>query len=242
MNYQAVYNSLIEKAQTRISQDGYTERHHIIPKSLGGGDEQSNLVRLTAREHFVAHLLLAKIYGEKMIYAAWMMMNANKKKYNNRQYAWVREQFVSLQTYQMTGTTRSDETKRKMSEVAKNKQKTEKHCQNISEGRKGIVFSEDTKNKMSISHTGKKQSPETVSKRVAKNIGKKRSDETKQKMSKAQSGRVFSEEHIRKLSEARRNRVITDETKRKISESMKAHYATRTNNPPAKQGLRGQVR
>lgn len=40
---------------------GYTERHHILPKSLGGSNNKSNLVALTAREHYLCHLLLVKI-------------------------------------------------------------------------------------------------------------------------------------------------------------------------------------
>lgn len=60
--------------------EGYTERHHIVPRSLGGDDSDSNLVRLTAREHFVVHWLLTKmVEGDarrKMAYALKMLMNA----------------------------------------------------------------------------------------------------------------------------------------------------------------------
>jgi hypothetical protein len=65
MNYQTIYNSLINKAKlrnwTRKNTDIYLERHHIIPRSLGGDDSKENLVFLTAREHFLAHWLLFKI-------------------------------------------------------------------------------------------------------------------------------------------------------------------------------------
>jgi hypothetical protein len=37
-----------------------TEKHHIVPRSLGGSNDESNIVRLTYREHFLAHLLLTK--------------------------------------------------------------------------------------------------------------------------------------------------------------------------------------
>lgn len=63
MDYQAIYEQLIQKAVNRERPEGYLERHHIKPKSLGGSNESSNIVPLTAREHFIAHLLLAKIYG-----------------------------------------------------------------------------------------------------------------------------------------------------------------------------------
>lgn len=70
MDYEKIYYRLILKRrfnplkkvrQTNV-QYIYTEEHHIIPKSMGGTDEKINLVLLTAKEHFIAHLLLVKIY------------------------------------------------------------------------------------------------------------------------------------------------------------------------------------
>lgn len=62
MNYQKLYDAIIKKAQNRILPKGtYSERHHIIPKSFGGNNSKENLVRLTAREHFLCHYLLCKI-------------------------------------------------------------------------------------------------------------------------------------------------------------------------------------
>lgn len=40
---------------------GYVEKHHIIPKCLGGTNSKLNLVKLTAREHFICHVLLTKM-------------------------------------------------------------------------------------------------------------------------------------------------------------------------------------
>jgi hypothetical protein len=50
---------------------GYSERHHIIPKCMGGDNTPDNLCFLSAREHFIAHFLLIKIYPKehKLIYA-----------------------------------------------------------------------------------------------------------------------------------------------------------------------------
>jgi len=92
MNYKNIYQKLIEKAQIRLKPDCYTEIHHIIPKSLGGSNKCENLVALTAREHFVAHLLLAKIHGGKLAQAAYFMMfNPKGRKYTNRHYSWLKE-------------------------------------------------------------------------------------------------------------------------------------------------------
>ena len=66
---------------------GY-ERHHILPRSLGGLDNKENLIKLTPREHFIAHLILWKAYGREMSKAIWYM--CNKKTYSSslssRQY------------------------------------------------------------------------------------------------------------------------------------------------------------
>jgi hypothetical protein len=78
MNYKRLYDSIISKAKTaRGSRDisaGYFEMHHILPKCLGGGDEQSNLVKLTAREHFIVHWLLCKIHKNYKLASAFNMM------------------------------------------------------------------------------------------------------------------------------------------------------------------------
>jgi 5-methylcytosine-specific restriction endonuclease McrA len=58
--YTTWYNSIINKAKDRTI-NGYTEKHHIIPSSLGGSNDTDNLVKLTPREHFVCHLLLTKM-------------------------------------------------------------------------------------------------------------------------------------------------------------------------------------
>lgn len=64
MNYKIHYDKLIFNARNRICDDSvYYEIHHIIPKCLGGDDTENNLIKLTAREHYIAHALLAKLYS-----------------------------------------------------------------------------------------------------------------------------------------------------------------------------------
>lgn len=75
MDHLRHYNSLIKQAQNRKVLLEYYETHHIIPKCLGGDDRSTNLVKLTAREHFVAHLLLCEMHpnNAKLAYALWAM-------------------------------------------------------------------------------------------------------------------------------------------------------------------------
>ena len=71
MNYQKIYDQIIQRAKDRIL-DGYKESHHIIPKCMGGTNKWDNLVDLTAREHFLVHWLLHKIYpNEFKLLCAW---------------------------------------------------------------------------------------------------------------------------------------------------------------------------
>lgn len=73
MNYQKVYNAIVEKRKMNVP-EGYKECHHIIPKSMGGSDDASNLVYLTVREHYIAHQLLWKIHRTSKMAHAWFMM------------------------------------------------------------------------------------------------------------------------------------------------------------------------
>jgi len=80
MNYERIYNQIIERANNRII-EGYTEKHHIIPKCMGGNDIKTNIVRLTPKEHYLCHRLLCEIYPSKngLVFAYWMMCKAASK-------------------------------------------------------------------------------------------------------------------------------------------------------------------
>lgn len=71
--YTRWYYQIISQAKARrIDTNVYTENHHIIPKSLGGNNSDSNLVILTAREHFICHWLLTKMVSNtKHQYQMW---------------------------------------------------------------------------------------------------------------------------------------------------------------------------
>jgi hypothetical protein len=59
MDHATHYNNLIKKAPLTYFKGAH--RHHILPRAMGGTDEESNLVFLTPRQHLVAHLLLSFI-------------------------------------------------------------------------------------------------------------------------------------------------------------------------------------
>jgi hypothetical protein len=95
MDYQKIYDNLVRRGQSRIL-EGYSEKHHIVPRCLGGTDEATNLVSLTPEEHYLCHLLLVKIYPNniRLVRAAMFMVSANKdQKRNNKAYGWLKRQY-----------------------------------------------------------------------------------------------------------------------------------------------------
>ena len=157
MNYKQIYNQLISKRQQETPPENcYTETHHIKPKCLGGTNETTNLVKLTAREHYIAHLLLAKIYNTYGMYAAVIYMQTgrfkNRKfKFNSRLYQKIREEFANKMSQKMKGKTSWNKGK-KMSNDFKQK---------VSVAKKGNKYwvgkhhSEETKLKISEAHKGR---------------------------------------------------------------------------------------
>ena len=210
MNWKKVHDDIIERAKDRCL-EGYSEKHHIIPKCLGGSDSPDNLVRLTAREHFIVHKLLCEIYPNesKLHWAAFMMaqckgkhMNSRDYRISSREYAWLKENLVV-----------SDEAKKKISESQKG-----------NTYRLGTTHSKETKKKMSQAAMG----------RVSPTKGMTFSEEIRERMSKAAKNRdrkPHSEETKRKMSEAwsekRKDGYVSpmkgipraDEVKQKISAS-----------------------
>jgi hypothetical protein len=89
MDYKKIYEELIQKVKNEKrtkNGENYYESHHIIPKCLSGDGRttqwktHNNIILLTAKEHFVAHLLLCEIYPDniKLKFALWSMCNQDK--------------------------------------------------------------------------------------------------------------------------------------------------------------------
>lgn len=80
--YTRCYYRILERPDI----SGYTEKHHIIPKSLGGSNDDENIRAVSARQHSVLHKLLVKMvvtseHRKKMLFARWCMTrNANGKR------------------------------------------------------------------------------------------------------------------------------------------------------------------
>ena len=176
MNYQQHYDALVLRVRNRLEIPDPNERHHVIPKSLGGTNDLSNLIFLTPKEHYVAHHLLWKIYRNKeMHFAFWLMATkCSNSEYqrnynvNSRTYQLLKEQHVIEVSKIHKGKTRSEESKKKGSISLKGKKSwckgltgihSEEGLKSISRAQRGRKDSDEARLKKSISHTGVSRGP-----------------------------------------------------------------------------------
>lgn len=122
MNYRHVYMLIIEHAkkeselglrpknsyQRKNFPNQYFEFHHILPKSLFPlwSKRKSNIVPLTAREHFFCHQLLTKIYTDsRLIFALWRLCNGTdiQKVYSSKYYEHARKRISKIQALNNLG-------------------------------------------------------------------------------------------------------------------------------------------
>jgi hypothetical protein len=152
--YFSRYKKLIAHYQNHTV-DGFYEKHHIIPKCLGGTNEKSNIVLLPARVHFIAHAFLYKAFPKepKLAQAFGMMLAANRfhkeRKYNSKLY----EMAKYARSNSMKGISRPDWVKEKLRVPKINKKnykkpKTKEHAQNISKSLKGKKKTQEHINKI----------------------------------------------------------------------------------------------
>ena len=149
---------MIERARNRVI-DGYVERHHIIPRSLGGTDDPSNIVALTAREHLVAHMLLPRFVGTPgpMWQALWCMVQMGEVRVTGRLYEQVKIRNSAAHSAALKG-------------------RPNLALKGRPNPRRGIARSEETKAKISAAKKGRKQADWVVEAKRQWARGKKRPD------------------------------------------------------------------
>ena len=157
MNYKKIYNSIVSRAKNR-KLNSYKEKHHIIPKCLGGSDDIKNIVELTAKEHFVCHLLLCEIYPkENSLKSARWAMTCFKSKNHNRGYRVSASQYDRIKTEMALlkiGKKRTIDIKEKISNTMKGRKLSDEQKRKISESMKGKQKSDEWKIKQSLSKKG----------------------------------------------------------------------------------------
>ncbi|MGL4353140.1 MAG: NUMOD3 domain-containing DNA-binding protein [Aeromonas popoffii] len=216
MDYSKLYNGLISFRTInplKKSKDYYTEVHHIVPRCLGGDNSKGNLIRLTGREHFIAHRLLAKIHPDNHeLRLAALFMSRNEKFKNSwfgsRLYEIYRIEHAASTSKQFTGRVVSPEERLRVSKFMKGRYVGEDNPFF------GMEHSQETKDKISAFHIGrespnKKGQPRSEKDRAAIAAGTLRGEQHPMKRpevaarhSMKMKGKKFSEGHKQRISES----------------------------------------
>jgi hypothetical protein len=242
MDYRRIHDQIINRSKIELANriilkksGEYFEAHHIIPRCRGGDGthkqlHHENIALLTAKEHYIIHLLLTKIYpNDHKIYAAlWCMITRVKDGrfvISSKTYESLRKEWAIIASKYNKGKLRgpmSEEHKRKISESSKGVTKTMTEARLQADiSKKGIPLSAETKKKLSDAKKGR--------------VGVKHTEETKKRLSeiaKNRPKRYHTEETKKKLSKPRR--PMSDEVKKKISETRKKLFQKSLNNLPKK--------
>lgn len=255
MNYQKIYDDLISRAKQenrkKVKGGTYYENHHIIPVCLGGLNDKDNLVLLTAREHFVAHKLLAEIYpnNNKLIYGFRVFLVFNKLgredeyRITSREFERMRVDYSKVVSETHKGKKISDSQKLLISVKGKGRLHSDTTKSKMSESKKGWVGMVGENNHM----FGKSHTDETKRLISIKNLGRKLTKQTKSKISDALKN-VYKNNPELKEKCAHRGvnnpffgKNLSEETRNKISKSLIGKTQTESSNIKRSKTLMGRI-
>lgn len=244
LTYEEFINNILKTRGRFACGEEYHERHHIVPRCMGGDNEEENLIDLFAREHFEAHRLLVKENpdNEKLVYA-WSMM-AFVKSENQERYELSSGEYEEIKV--SVSNTRSEKYSGEQNPMYG------VHRYGMDNPNYGNHYSEETRLKISIaasnrSEETRKKMSESMKKRFSdpKNCpmyGRSPSDETRKKMSESAKARSTEEYRIN-LSEQKKElfsnpenhpmygKTTSEETKKKISDTLKEYFKNIENHP-----------
>ena len=204
--YDEFINNILNTRGRFSCGDEYHERHHIIPKCCGGTNAKDNLIDLYAKEHFIAHKLLAEEHpdNKKLVYA-WWCMSVQTNEYTKERYKITAEEYEAAK--EMYSKVLSEDN------LGENNPMYGKH------------HSEETRLRWSKLRRGKNIGQDNP------NYGRSHSEDARKKISVAKSNP--SKEVREKISKAAKKRLEDPKERKKIGESRKGKYVGE-NHPRAK--------
>lgn len=244
MNYKKVYEDIMKKARIRKETNTYEEKHHVIPSCMGGKDGE--VLNLTLKEHFMAHLLLIKIYPDNASLRSAYILMANtrsqdeaKRIRNSREFERYRRMWIKdLRDGRRAGENNSrwgviptKETREKISETLR-RNGSLKGEKNPNFGKK---FSVEHRENLSKSHKGKpspfkgmknRYSQETLDRLSARFKGEKHPF----------YGKKLSDEHIKNMKAGLKGRkawnkgktgIYSEETLQRMRDAAKKREITK---------------
>jgi hypothetical protein len=147
------YIKFIDSLKSQVV-EGYSEKHHIVPRSHGGSNKKDNLIALTPRQHFIAHRMLWKAYGGSMARAYFMMSATGKYgKIGSKTYSMAREEYSKQVVIQMANKPNipafTPEHRQKLRMAKLGKKLSPQHRENVRLAVLGRKCSLETKQKIS---------------------------------------------------------------------------------------------
>lgn len=162
MDYGRIYDALMRRAVPR-KLEGYSEKHHVVPRCMGGSSSGENIVRLTAKEHFVAHKLLVRVYPS--VRGLWLALIAMGRipEFKARIFASERETAANSRR----GFKYTEASKAKMSASARARGRNSPETEfrkgqrvwntGLSDWRKGYSHSDETRAKMTATQQANRE-------------------------------------------------------------------------------------
>lgn len=238
------YAELIDRRRREPAdpeRDGYCERHHALPRSMGGG-EGENLVLLPVREHIEAHLLLARAIGDQafgrgMAFAA-LAMTIGK----SGEFATIEEAAEAREAAAEAARNPSPETREKIAAGQRGRPKSPEARAALSLATRGRKPSEACRIAAIAAAARRTFSPEIRAKMSAASRGRTMSDEARAKISAAMRGKPKSASHVALMSEARKGVPLAPETREKIAAAMRGREFTPEWRSRISEALRGVPR
>lgn len=227
LTYDEFINNILETRGRFACGEEYHERHHIVPKCLGGADDEDNLIDLFAKEHFEAHRLLAleNLDNDSLSYA-WTMMAFVKDK-NQERYELTPEEYEEARIRQSEVTSRrtrelwSDDAYRKrVGETHKRENLSEETLAKLAEASRGRKHTEEEKRKIGDVHRGKLVSEETRQKLSAASKKTWENQEYKNEWIKKSKERCNNEEFRQQMRERQLKNWQDENYRRKTSEGV----------------------
>ena len=158
--YKKIYESIIirglDRGLDKRTVDYYVEIHHILPKCMGGSDDESNLVMLTGREHVICHMLLERMYPDnpKLIYAIQRISTSKTGEHlSPRQVDYIRKRFSETRK----NPEKTSEMRLKISNTLKEYYKDPEVRRLHGEKMKARIITDEWKQNISKAQTGKKK-------------------------------------------------------------------------------------
>jgi len=143
--YRRWYYQIIDRARQRGKPNEYYEKHHVIPKCMGGKNDFWNIVNLTFREHYLVHWLLTKFVKDKKMLRSinWslvrMVHQFNVEVIPSRWYEKAKQAARKAQLG-ITGVKRTEETRENIRKSLLGKKLTAYHCERLSKSHSKIYI------------------------------------------------------------------------------------------------------